>query len=445
MKRNSAYSDGYDGNYGKQLKINPPTVGVFQNTRSRIVCSYNFLDKFTLLTIFSACDCNTLLYRANRACKYWNTIISDPNYQKGILYRTIHEGRVDIHRNKGNFGLARKLCQSASNDLEYFENLDKKITREIRESTTMLNVLTSFMQKNGLKCISCIQSSLTSEPAHPDHLNQLQTYIHDITIKILDFMDEDKTRLSKGYPTMIADLFQKLLLSFDLFGKIKISTMFQLFLKAPTYFDSFIKMVQADYACYFNIICYLCNDPSLSVRKEASLVAALMAIRFPTYQNNSWILFLDTLHNDPVITQYLIETIDRNHCPDGFRVLDIPHRMTMLLASNNLIFISCLHNNLHKFITFLENLFSSNTISAKASAAIMLLMISFNPSMMTVDKKKSRIEFLQSEFNKSPDLIKKIVDELSSQFFQINITAFVDELKITFPSLEMEFKKRLHY
>lgn len=438
MKRARAYSDDYDGEY-KKFKVSVPQTGIFLFTRSSKHIN-NLLDQNALLTIFSRCDCVTLLSKATRVCRYWNSLISNPNNRNSILYRSIQEGRIDIHHRSGDFSLARELCKNSSTEIAYFEMLNKKIIEEILQSAKMSNLLQHFIQKKGLKCNQCFQNILNKEPMHLGHLNQFQKHIQDIATIVLDFMDEDKTRFTKGYPTIVANFMQKLIPSLNATGKINIATRFQLFLKAPVPYKSFIKLVQLEYIYYFNVIDYLCKDPSLHVKKEAALVAALMAIRFPLHQNEAWILFLDTLQSNSAITQYYIETIDRNHLPNGFRVLDLPHRMAVLLASNNVLFIACLRNNFTKFIIFLEDLFSCNTISAKASATIILLMIAFNQEMTSANEKEFRIKSIQEEFDKNPSLLKKFINELNNCFYQVDLTNFSGQLSIEFPSLRKALK-----
>lgn len=431
MKRANPYSDGYDGEYPNQ-KISVPTTGVFLFTRSSSRNINGLLHRDDLLTIFSRVNC-IILFKASRVCKYWNGIISNPNNQNGMLYRSIHEGRIDIHYNTGDLGLALELCENASNCIEYFKNLHKEISRNLLQSPQMIGLLKTYLQQNGIECVPYIQKALCNEPVDPKYLNQLQNNIPIIIVKILDFMHEDISNFHKGFPTIIANFLHKLLPSLDTKGKISIMKNFQFFLKIRH--QIFIKLIEMGYTYYFNIISSLCLDQILEVRKEAALVAALMAIRFPS-QQVSWTLFLDTLQTNPAVTQYLAETIDRHHLPDGFLVFDIPNRMALLFASNCPPFISCLRNNPHKFIGFLKNLSSSDTLSAKASAIIALSMITFNAQITCDSEKESAINLIQNELDKDEYLPQKIINMLSNSFFHINITDFTKKLKITFPALE---------
>lgn len=413
MKRTYVYSDGYDGAYEGRCKKVAET-GVFCHTRSvdsksDISPSINVsLHSSDLLNVFRHCDYLTILSRGPRVCKHWNKLICDDANRKTILYRTVGRSLVEGYCEKGDFRKAQNICESADEEVEYFRNLNDLVIEKILSSIPLHDSLLGTIQDGHTDCIPCIKKVLNQQPFNGAHLGALQEHLDILTDNMLLFMDNE-IHFQKGYPIIIANIFQKLISVFNETGKINIMEKFQNLLLSSN--KTFVQLIQQEFPYYFNIIKTLCTDSSLEVKKEAALTAGLMAICFPSHQDDAWILFLDMLNSNSEITKYIIRILKTSQLT---MQLNFPDQLSLLITSGNEFFMPCLRNNLSKFTLFLENLFSTEIPSVKTSAAITLLIIAFNEELTDPYERIVKLRSFQQSFRKNSDLFQSVLAKLDN-------------------------------
>lgn len=427
MKRplSNPYSDGPYGNYdGKCRKI--ATEGVFRNTRGASRQSINAsIGTDELLNIFRHCDYLAFLSTTRRVCQNWNKIICNPANQQGILYRTAQTSYVDFHCKQGNFRLAQNICERTDKDVEYFQNLNDEIIDQIRNSKTLHHTFLNSIKKEHTYCIPNIERILNGAEPNPLQLVALQEHIHVISENMLSFMQRSETHFQRGYPIVIANIFQKLIPAFQVTGKINLATNFQRFLNNLN--KTFIRLVNQEFTHYLDVLKTLCTDLSLHVKEEAIVSLGLMATHFSRHKHTPWIPFLDILKESVELTKHIIKIIESS--PEASKS-HFPNQISLLITIND-FFIPFFQENSSKFISFLEDVFLSKLPSTKASSAITLLIIAFDERLTKNHDKMLRLSYFRLEFEKDLDLLDNILKQAKFMKFH----SLLANLENSFPDL----------
>lgn len=405
-------------------------------------------DPTFLPLIFSKCETISSFQACRCTCKLWQNIISDQHNQSTILYKLVQAESIEKHREAGNFRLARNICEQAiqeGKEIEHFTNINQNLIAYILSSTQLIkNFLSSIQGTHGI-CIPLIRDILFDPLLiiNANFFQTLQDHIELIISNMLKFINKNQQYLDQAASLIIAHILKTLIQKFDQTGKLNVILAFLNCLEKEN--TIFKQVIHQEFTFFLEIMNSLCNDTDIDIQGQSTLTAGLMAIQFPDYQYDAWILFLSSFKKNADITNGIIQTIEKkskktnhnstNDSTDSNEIditYNFPFYITNNIFKNDKLFLECLTENQEQFIYFLKQITTSDDITIKSFATIALLAIYFNRNLFPIKDREYITYNYNQTFKENQKLFDTILNLLNKHFNQTVTTQFLSALNTAF-------------
>jgi len=360
------------------------------------------LGKYVLLNIFKY-YVHQDFFKIRRVCYQWNELINETN-KKTILCRAVAHSYVSHVLRRGNFRLARNICENIyiskknnEKDAEYFRNWDKEIIKKLKKRESMIHLILNVLNGGHCECKKVIRSLLEGRIVNNHNLERFKTHLEDILDTMFEFLKKEK--LNQGYGLMIPLIFKSIIPMLDEEGMLKIINVFKKYLvdqeKIP------LQVMKKEAEEFYQMLQLLSETGNSIVRQQTNILVGMMAVRFSLknswYHKDFWDLFFSQSYYKLGIAEY--NEINTSIVFDIIKLFQIKNRSLTEY---------CRSNNVNKFISFLESLLFNEKSSFKYPILCGLNVLLSNPPLMINYEEKDRIHFIFQAYLKKEFENKRI-------------------------------------